>query len=306
MLFSSNCLQFVWNLLSVGIGIYGILVIYLPNGLPNVISAVYRYGKTAKGYKTSPMTQIFTLPKSWFKHFYIVACMFHSFLLWTLYQVYFRKRACPEFLSFLLRSFSSQTIAHNILPEDVVISLLLMIMQVFRRLFECFFVSVYSDAKMSIIHYGFGLFFYVAVGISLILEAPGFLANGTVSFTGAWFTPGHILGTALFLYGWYIELESHLILADIRKPKQGEVMKNKYSIPEGGLFDLVSSPHYFGEIIMYFAICFVYGWHNYTFITAFVTVLVNQIMAALMSHEWYHNTFKSYPSKRKVLIPYIF
>ena len=54
------------------------------------------------------------------------------------------------------------------------IGLLLLIIQVTRRLCECKMVSVYSNAQMNIIHYMFGHLFYIGVGLSMLAEAPGF------------------------------------------------------------------------------------------------------------------------------------
>lgn len=52
--------------------------------------------------------------------------------------------------------------------------MVLILAQVGRRLTECTFLSVYSNAKMNIIHYIFGHSFYLGVGLSIIAEAPGF------------------------------------------------------------------------------------------------------------------------------------
>lgn len=58
------------------------------------------------------------------------------------------------------------------------IGLLLLIVQVTRRLCECKMVSVYSNAQMNIIHYMFGHLFYIGVGLSMLAEAPGFTGQG--------------------------------------------------------------------------------------------------------------------------------
>lgn len=58
------------------------------------------------------------------------------------------------------------------------IGLMLLIIQVTRRLCECKLISVYSDARMNIIHYMFGHLFYIGVGLSMLAEAPGFTGQG--------------------------------------------------------------------------------------------------------------------------------
>lgn len=54
----------------------------------------------------------------------------------------------------------------------------LILTQVTRRLCECTFLSVYSDARMNVVHYIFGYSFYFGVGLSVIAEAPGFTGKG--------------------------------------------------------------------------------------------------------------------------------
>ena len=58
------------------------------------------------------------------------------------------------------------------------LAMLLILIQVMRRLVECTFLSVYSDAKMNIVHYIFGFSFYFGVGLSVVAEAVGFTEKG--------------------------------------------------------------------------------------------------------------------------------
>lgn len=60
------------------------------------------------------------------------------------------------------------------------LAMFLMLVQVSRRLFECTFLSVYSDAKMNIVHYVFGFSFYFGVGLSVVAEAAGFTEKGEI------------------------------------------------------------------------------------------------------------------------------
>lgn len=51
-------------------------------------------------------------------------------------------------------------------PTVISLVLLLSLLQFVTRLYECCFVSVFSNATMSLVHYLFGLFVYVAVLLS--------------------------------------------------------------------------------------------------------------------------------------------
>ena len=53
-----------------------------------------------------------------------------------------------------------------------------------------------------------------------------------------------LLGLLLFSWGMFINIQSDNILQGLRK--EGET---GYKIPHGGMFRLVSSPNYMGEII---------------------------------------------------------
>ena len=47
---------------------------------------------------------------------------------------------------------------------EAVIAMVMVCLQIGRRLYECLFVSVFSDSRMHWLHYILGLYFYTAVG----------------------------------------------------------------------------------------------------------------------------------------------
>ena len=53
---------------------------------------------------------------------------------------------------------------------NVFLVLLLLCVQVSRRLYECLYVSVFSRSRMHIVHYVLGLYFYTAVGLTALLH----------------------------------------------------------------------------------------------------------------------------------------
>ncbi|XP_049808716.1 polyprenol reductase isoform X2 [Schistocerca nitens] len=85
---------------------------------------------------------------------------------------------------------------------------------------------------------------------------------------------------------------------------QGQVVTTKHSIPYGGWFELVSSPHFLAEILMYMAISIILRAAN-TWHVVFLWVLSNQVESGLLSHWWYKATFPNYPKERKAVIPYV-
>ncbi len=62
-----------------------------------------------------------------------------------------------------------------------------------------------------------------------------------------WFySPQFIIGTIIYFSGMYINISSDRIIRSLRKPGD-----TKYYLPTGGLFNYVSSAHYFGETIQW-------------------------------------------------------
>jgi len=107
-----------------------------------------------------------------------------------------------------------------------------------------------------------------------------------------------ILGFLIFLSGMIINLKYDNMLLALRKSS-----RNGYAIPTGGLFNVVSCPNFFGEIL---------EWTGFAIMTwspaalAFLAwTMVNLIPRALDHHKWYLDRFENYPAERKALIPYL-
>jgi steroid 5-alpha reductase family enzyme len=108
--------------------------------------------------------------------------------------------------------------------------------------------------------------------------------------------PRFLIGAALFLAGFIINRWADNTLRELRKP--GET---GYSIPHSGLYEYISCPNYFGEILEWF------GWAIATWslpgLTFAVWTFANLAPRAWSHHRWYHKTFSDYPSHRKALLP---
>jgi len=118
-------------------------------------------------------------------------------------------------------------------------------------------------------------------------------------FTKEWLTSANfIIGILLMATGFCICYRSDAILRNLRKPGEKD-----YKIPYGGLYRLVSSPNYFGEIIEWagFAIL---CW-NLPALAFFVFTVSNLFPRAFSHHKWYLKTFTDYPKERKAIIPYV-
>jgi len=131
-------------------------------------------------------------------------------------------------------------------------------------------------------------------------------ANGVFLAAAPPLASGHLLpslrlcaGIALFAAGFLTHVWADRDLRRLRAP--GEI---GYKIPHGGLFELVSSPNYFGEITQW---C---GWAIATWslpgLGFALFTAANLVPRAWSNRAWYIARFPDYPKKRKSVIPFIF
>jgi steroid 5-alpha reductase family enzyme len=119
-------------------------------------------------------------------------------------------------------------------------------------------------------------------------------------YTESWMTdPRFIAGLLIFMAGMAINMSSDEKLIHLRKKRAG----NDYFIPRGGLFEKVSCPNFFGEIL---------EWSGYALLcwslpalAFFIWTFCNLLPRALAHHRWYRSHFTDYPEERKAIIPYI-
>ncbi|KAK7294634.1 hypothetical protein RJT34_17524 [Clitoria ternatea] len=106
-------------------------------------------------------------------------------------------------------------------------------------------------------------------------------------------------GLVVFLCGFGINVWADRVLLRLKSEGKG------YVVPKGGLFEVVSCPNYFGEILEWL------GWAVMTWSWAglgfFVYTFANLGPRARANHRWYLEKFgEDYPKKRKAVIPYLY
>ncbi len=111
--------------------------------------------------------------------------------------------------------------------------------------------------------------------------------------------PRFILGGIIFICGFIINQTADKRLIGLRKGSQ-----MGYFIPRGGMFNFISCPNFFGEIIEWSGFALM-AW-NLPALSFAVWTAANLIPRALDHHKWYKNYFKEeYPKNRKAVIPFI-
>jgi len=188
---------------------------------------------------------------------------------------------------------SNQTLS-QILPFWLIFQL-----HVIRRALESLYIHKFSErASVSLINIFLAPSFYLFANISPIVELlykPNFTQNG-LDVTGT-------LGLLLFCYASYQQHYCHKILARLRVgPKE-----SRYFVPYGGLFEQVSCPHYFAEILIYLAFLLVLGdLTNTSMWLIWAFVIANLSTSGIETHRWYKQQFgDSYPKYRRAIFPFV-
>lgn len=328
------------------VGIGSILIASIPlrpfASFHKLIMGFARRGKLMN--YSSAFKPRFSVPQSYFLHFYLVGVIWTTFLL--LCTMFFASTTTLPLQSESLRysSVASQlagsadslsfakpfsTLAkHNQQAWKNVFVLLLMEAHVLRRLYETVYVFNYSpSARMHVLGYLSGLFFYVAAPLSVCslcapevssyvitqavhsvlrqrariadIELKFFEYGNSLLTLGCW----QWIGALVFTWGWIHQLRCHKILGSLRTGKQEET--NEYAIPYGDWFEIVSCPHYLAEIVIYAGILIATGCSDLTVWLLFGYVVANLTFAATEMHRWYLQKFDGYPRSRWSIIPFV-
>ena len=132
-----------------------------------------------------------------------------------------------------------------------------------------------------------------------------FISHLATHLTTEWFVdPRFLIGMAIYLYGFTMNVHSDAIIRNLRSKEEVERGDKVYRIPQGGLFKYVSNPSYLTELISFtgFAIA---TWSMGAVFVLLVSA-ANLIPRAFQVHKWYAEKFgDEYPKERKVLIPFI-
>lgn len=122
----------------------------------------------------------------------------------------------------------------------------------------------------------------------------------TPPYPADWLTdPRFILGGVIFFSGFMINQFADKKLIGLRKGG-----KTGYFIPRGGLFEYISCPNFFGEILEWSGFALM-AW-NLPALSFAVWTAANLIPRAIDHHKWYKGYFgDEYPKSRKAVIPFL-
>jgi hypothetical protein len=174
--------------------------------------------------------------------------------------------------------------------------LLLFVLHSCRRVLETQFLFVHATRRaITWLNLFAGISFYVMVPVTL--------------YECSWHTSSESSGTIamlVFLLANLGQLKAHWCLSQLRsntgQNKNRTPSQSNYKIPNGLLFQRLSSPHYSLEIILY--ACLLVGCEDPLLLLPFTFVVLNVGDAAFRTQRWYYRQFgDSYPKNRAILIP---
>jgi 3-oxo-5-alpha-steroid 4-dehydrogenase 1 len=164
----------------------------------------------------------------------------------------------------------------------------------FNRAFIFPFRIHTKGKKMPLLIVCSAIFFNIINGFSL-----GYYFTHFAEYNISWLTDiRFISGAILFFAGLYINWKSDNILIHLRKPNE-----THYVIPQKWLFQYISCPNLFGELIEWFGFA-ILCW-NLPALTFFIWTTANLIPRTLAHHRWYKNKFCDYPPERFAVFPFL-
>lgn len=122
----------------------------------------------------------------------------------------------------------------------------------------------------------------------------GYLAPADESIT----TMNVLIGIGVFTAGMLINHVTDSKLIALRKEQKG------YQIPRKWLFEYISCPNHFGEIVEWIGFAIV-AW-TLPAMTFAIWTFCNLVPRALNHHDWYREKFEEYPKNRKAVFPFLF
>ncbi|CAO3652682.1 unnamed protein product [Mucor fragilis] len=274
-------------------------------------ASVLAYGKLNLHNNKKPATRWahhlskWTVPKHYFSHFYVVGLMTAALCIVELVSL--SKSNTSLFIMQLLDRYDSRIGTHHVSQEQCVLGLWLFTLHLTRRVYESFWVEKPSKtATMHVSHYLIGVGFYGAMVLGTWLEGASNVESSLSQQQDTYFNMTSLAAIALFLYASYHQYKCHAILSMLRQSKD---QASSYSIPRGDWFEILVTPHYFADILVYLSLNILYRFQNYILICGLLWTIVNLSVVSGETQRWYQSHFsaeklnQAFPHGRKRIIP---
>ncbi|XP_030556806.1 polyprenol reductase [Drosophila novamexicana] len=304
-----NLIQVIFIVFIVTIVLLGSLMTLVESHLPNCVRQSFRYGKHSHKGETDALISHLEVPKAWFSHFYIFAFGWSLLALYFISSSILTQTAAPEYVLRFLDFMCGGRTQRQVLVDSntAFIGTVLLTVQCVRRFYETNFVQIFSKrSRMNLSHYAVGHIHYFGAIISLLANTAGFVRGSKPApFNLSNISLLQAAYTLVFLFAWLQQYASNMLLVRLRRDaKTGAVQTEAHLLPSGGWFNLISSPHMFFEVVMYYCLADLFTPIS-TWKLIFLWVASNQTINALLTHQWYKENFKDYPKQRHAIIPWL-
>ncbi|OXV07051.1 hypothetical protein Egran_05183 [Elaphomyces granulatus] len=263
----------------------------LINALPSLRGCLIDYGARAKAAdskkgnnksKDKEISTSWTVPHSYFTHFYIF-----SILASTFWAVQILQRG-PAFRA-LAEGLSEKHRLQSMSVNQVILCWSLMAIQGSRRLYECIAIAKSSKSRMGFLHWLLAIAYYAATNVAVWIEGSGALLSTDIKLEHFRITTPPSLRTMLFvpifLIASGIQHDSHQYLASLKT----------YTIPSHPLFQRIICPHYTAECVIYISLAFLAAPQgemlNKTMLSCLFFVVSNLGVTAGGTANWYREKF---------------
>lgn len=274
--------------------------------LPDPVVRLYAYGKITGGARPSGLLSV---PKRWYGHFYAFAAALSAATAVAMLDAYWPTASpwpagsawCRRWLWDAVRC-PGRPPSYSAAAASTAVAMA--VLQCFRRAYETHRVNVFSDTAVGLWYYASGYMHYAGVMATIVAEAPSAATEPAAFCRGPAEFVRLTVAALTFAWAYREQWRANVTLAAARK-RDGRVVMHDHCLVTGGLFDLVSSPQMFTEVVMYGAwYAVLWGSTGWKYVVLFVWG--NQFEIAVINHRWYRDKFRDdYPPHRKAIIPYI-
>ncbi|XP_058789003.1 polyprenol reductase [Phymastichus coffea] len=282
----------------------GFLINFFGQFLPDSFKRIYLPGRFNECAKSKSIEK-FEVPKRWFRHFYLFAAPYSTFYLLLLCYRYLLNGRTPNFVNWQISIFFDSSRETPISAERVLLGMLIFTAHCWKRYYESHYISVFSDSTINLSVYIIGFTHYFGGILSIVGESQSIDKDSTIHLNWSNLTWLEYTCASIFILSTYLQLRTNIILSNLRKNEKGVVITKQHKIPRGELFEYITAPLQFTEIILYLCMSIILR-EGSTFHYVTLWTVANQVECSYLAHTWFLNKFKDYPKSRKMIVPYIF
>ncbi|CAI5722269.1 unnamed protein product [Hyaloperonospora brassicae] len=256
-------------------------------------------GKTRTLARLPPLRLLHVeLPKSYWTWFYLIGAI-HSngIVLAMVCWQNTRVVQCALHVAHPAPTVHEEGTGITIQPHAIAF-LMLFAAHTTRRAVESVLVTEFGTAKMHASILFVGMYHYVATPLSVLFDpdatTPHSDTNGRRLLTG--------LGILLFVVASYHQMRCNSLLA-----KQKRANNMVHVVPRGDWFNVVRSPLYATEVMLYVSFVLVTGGTTAMLYLVGAWVMANQVLLAHLNSQWIENKFRDRQDElpKWNLIPFI-